>query len=246
MDIYTKLHDALALQCARLHKSHLTLPRDYSLAIRTSLPSGPKGSKTNVIVLSGETPTIVVSTDFLFSIGGHDTLTVDGIRNQKESRRLFEMALLAAIRLVPRMKATLALVPIADAIALRNGLSKWKKASKARQAIEIPSRYFTETYSVTVTCSLTGESSIRHGVSPSELSKVRKDMQLDLSARALSDPEIVEILEASEVEKTYRKEYRAEKALLSTNKRGVDVSFTHSDDDLADSVKDAPKTVTLT
>jgi len=102
-------------------------------------------SEYAMVVEAGYPPTLTISSDYILSLVSSD--------NTKKAKSVFRRKMSRMVSLIPRMERSLAIVPLAEAIAMQAEAMKIVKTAFPQKVIyKIPDSHLeiTSTYSVTV------------------------------------------------------------------------------------------------
>lgn len=157
----------------------------FEIIIKPELPISPKGKDTLILIKAGNPPVICVSELYLrASLSNTNTLV--GLHSLKDS-------LLWALEKLPKLYHTLSLVPIAEAIALREGARKWIKTTAPYLRTEIDKkRLILKNISVTLEDSISGTTITRNGLDYNDL---LHRCHMDLSKLIIEDEDKEEWIE---------------------------------------------------
>lgn len=159
----------------------------YQLIVKPELPMDAHGNERIVIIKAGNPPVICIS-----------RIYIEACFSEKFAGPRLRDTLERALEFAPKMYHTLALVPIADAVALRKDLKRWKRANIPNLNTVIDDRFFEITYSVTVKDTVTQTSITRNG---SDVNEILKEAKYSLSRMIIQDEEMQEYRERLEEER---------------------------------------------
>jgi hypothetical protein len=166
----------------------------YELIIKPELPPDHKGRDRYVIIQAGTPPIIAISRLYIEAcVANSKSGILPDLRDTIER----------SLEILPKMYHTLSLVPIAQAITLRQDSKRWMKTLVPEYKTVLDDRYFSIAYAVTVTDNISGTSITRNG---SDLEKITKEAKHDLSRMILQSEEMEEYRELMKLNEDIKKE----------------------------------------
>lgn len=182
----SQLEEVIQLLASRLTQQR-GFKTPYHLTIKPELPLDAKGKECIVIIKAGSPPEIFLSRLFVEACiitRGKDT-SIPKLRDTVER----------SLEFLPKMYHTLALVPVAEAVALKKEVKGWKKVQVPNFRVLLNESDIEYTYAVTATDKSGGTSVTRKGT---DISDLRKIARLDLSRLVIEDEDAEDYREMME------------------------------------------------
>ena len=158
----------------------------YNLIVKAELPNDSKDRERIIIIKAGSVPTVFISQMYIMAcIASSKEANIPSLRDSIER----------ALEYLPKMMHTLALVPVADAIALRKDSKRWYKANIPNLIKQYDDRYLEYSFSVTVSDRITGTSVTRNGMNVEDIKQKAKTDLIKLIQENEEMDEMREIVE---------------------------------------------------
>ena len=123
--------------------------------------------EANYAIIAGYPPTLVVNSTYIMNL-----VMSNDEKIRRKSKRQLRQVLASALAKIPRMERTLSNSPIAEAIAMLEGMNKWAKTHSPDKLIfSIPDQHIKteEVYTITLTEINSGISVSMSGDNPTKL-----------------------------------------------------------------------------
>lgn len=177
----------------------------YEIIVKPELPVDSKSRDRILIVKAGNPPIICISRIYVEAC----LLNKDKNANIPHLRDTIERAL----EFLPKMHHTLAMVPIAEAVALRHDSKRWARSVVPDLRTMLDDKFFTVEYAVTVTDTITNTSITRKG---KDLKEITDNAKRDLSRMIIEDEEMNKYREErEELERVKQKEVNPNEISMS-------------------------------